>query len=266
MLTKFLAQNKKNEKNDIAARDQFSKKEIEALMELKVNKEEFEQQIQLLLKGAKRKNKLTAIQGGVPELDQDLACSAQIPLPNAPVPGGGGPALLSQSMEGGAYNNPLSMKNSASMPGLNAESRFGGGMKQMQQKQFQQQNQSKNIQTISPQQQQFMQQQMLQQMMQQQMYQQQDDMNNGQISNGSTQYQSNNEDLDSRSGSAGLGIQGTTSGSISSVKVNDGDHGGHGDGIPQFQVGAQNQVWTIFLNICFYWISDFAENIAAFSF
>jgi len=110
MLTKFLAQNKARDDQERSQKDAYSKQEIEALMDLKVNKEDFEQQIQMLLKGSKKKNKLATMAGGVPELTEDLAYSTQLPAPNGMVPGGGGPGLLSQSMAS-PYSNPLLMQS-----------------------------------------------------------------------------------------------------------------------------------------------------------
>lgn len=112
MLTKFLAQNKAREAQERSQKDAYSKAEIEALMDLKVNKEDFEQQLQMLLKGSKKKNKLAAMAGGVPELTDDLAYSTQLPAPNGLVPGGGGPGLLSQSMSA-PYTNPLLMQSNS---------------------------------------------------------------------------------------------------------------------------------------------------------
>lgn len=313
MLTKFLAQNKSKDAAEKQQKDAYSKKEVEALLELKVNKEEFEQQIQLLLKGAKRKNKLSAIQGGVPELQEDLAYSTQIPLPNAPIPGGGGPGLLSQSVGGAGYTNPLAMQTSNSMPGLSGvggkgggPTRFAGGLKQMNQTKSQQQKLQQLPSQLQQQQQQLMQQQFQQQMLlQQQQMQQQQRLSSQQVyvpnedkvrvyqpveyanprlqaqgdqaavsgggasPNGGLTY-SNNESLpvqpqdadvvgqpalnsaESRVNSAQMANNpewndALTNGSMSTMNmsITDGGtivNGGYGEGIPQFQVGPQNNV------------------------
>jgi hypothetical protein len=113
MLTKFLAQNKAREAQERNQMDAFSKQEIEALLELKVNKEDFEQQIQMMLKGSKKKNKLAAMTGGVHDLTDDMAYSTQLPAPNGLVPGGGGQQLLSQSVGASPYSNPLLMQSNS---------------------------------------------------------------------------------------------------------------------------------------------------------
>lgn len=126
MLTKLLSQNKIRESQDKSQKEAYSRNEIDTLLELKVNKDDFEQQIQMLLKGAKKKNKLNAITGGVTDLTEDIAYSTQLPVPNTLVPGG--LPLLSQSINGAPYSNPLLMSNSNSLPILQNNSILNNNM------------------------------------------------------------------------------------------------------------------------------------------
>jgi molybdopterin-biosynthesis enzyme MoeA-like protein len=67
MLAKMNQSNKDKEK----MKDMFSKKEIEALLELKVDKVEYEERMKEALKMARKSKKLTVMNGGLPAIDDN---------------------------------------------------------------------------------------------------------------------------------------------------------------------------------------------------